>query len=125
MEVLLVVGGDAAAQERRSLAVWLAEDAEFRGRVREDVPPPDRGTMGAVPELLAVALGPGGAATALAGVVLGWIRRRSGSTTVTLKRADGAEISLAADHVRGLTAEELGGLVERVAASLDGSGDGE
>jgi hypothetical protein len=44
---------------------------------------------------------------------------------LTVKRAVGVEISLSADHVRGLTTEQLGALVERPAAALDArSADG-
>jgi hypothetical protein len=121
---MLSVGGEAAAEEGASLSAWLAEEGEFGGRVQLAERAPAPGTMGALPELV-VALGPGGAATAFAGAVVAWIRRRSGSTTVTVKRAAGVEISLSADHVRGLTTEQLGALVERLAAALDaGSADG-
>jgi Effector Associated Constant Component 1 len=115
---LSVVGGPAAM---RSLEAWLVGRDELRGRVRSVPAAPSPGAMGSLPDVLMVAVGQGGVvATAAASVWISWIRRQSGKVSVTAKRPDGAEITLTADHVRGLTGEEIPPLVTRLAAVLEG-----
>ena len=124
MEVRLTVTGDDATPALRSLEAWLAGHDEVRGRVRPVVMAPESGTMGSVAETLMVTVGQGGVATAVASGLISWIRRQSGKVSVNLTRPDGAEVTVTADHVRGLTTEETGALVARLAATLDGTGAG-
>jgi len=77
-----------------------------------------------VPDVLMVALGQGGVATALVSVLIAWIRRQTGTASVTAKRSDGAEFTLSADHVRGLTVEEIRALVSELSTALDGDDAG-
>jgi hypothetical protein len=59
--------------------------------------PSDPEAMGGlVAETLQVALGPGGAATVLAGSVAAWLATRRQVVSVRFKRADGAEFELTA-----------------------------
>jgi hypothetical protein len=67
--------------------------------------------MGSVAEMLMVTVGQGGVATAVASVLISWIRRQSGKVSVNLTRSDGAEITITADRIRGLTTEEVRSLV--------------
>lgn len=117
-ETRLSVSGDEANAAARSLHRWLVGRDELRGRLRsvEVAPPP--GAMGQVPDLV-LALG-SGVASATASVLISWIRRQVGKVSVTAKRPDGAEITLTAQHVRGLTQQEIGPLVDRLAKALDG-----
>ena len=119
VEVELTVIGDDTVATVRSLEAWLAGREELRGRVRPVVAVPEPGAMGSVVDVLTVALGQGGMATATASVLISWIRRQHGKVSVTAKRPDGAEITLAADHVRGLTSEEIPALVTELAAALE------
>jgi hypothetical protein len=120
-EVELSVVGDQAATVRRSLEAWLLGHDELRGRVRSVPAAPSPGAMGSLPDVLMVAVEHGGAvATATASVLISWIRRQSAKVSVTAKRPDGSEITLTADHVRGLTSEEIPPLVTRLAAVLEG-----
>jgi Effector Associated Constant Component 1 len=64
-------------------------------------------------------------ATAVASVLISWIRRQSGTVSVRATRPDGAEITVTADHVRGLTTEEVRSVVTQLGATLDGAGAGE
>lgn len=124
MEVRLTVAGDDPTAAMRSLEAWLAGHDELRGRVRSVVMAPQPGTMGTVAEVLMVAVGHAGVATAVASVLISWIRRRSGKVSVNVTRPDGAEITLTADHVRGLTTEEVRSMVTQLEATLDGTGAG-
>lgn len=124
MEVRLTVAGDDATAAMRSLEVWLAGHDELRGRVRPVVIAPQPGTMGSVAEVLMVTVGQAGMATAVASVLVSWIRRRSGKVSVNVTRPDGAEITLIAEHVRGLTTEEVRSVVTQLEATLDVTGAG-
>jgi hypothetical protein len=113
MEIELVVTGDP--ESMRSLEAWLT--GEFP--VRPVVAAPRPGTMGAVADVLMVGLGQGGAAAALAGVLVSWIRRQAGKVSVAAKRPDGAEVTLTAENIRGLTTDEVSALVTKVTTALD------
>ena len=119
VEVGLRVTTEDAVAAMRSLEAWLAGREELHGRVRPVVAVPEPGAMGSAAEVLMVALSQGGVATAAASVLISWIRRQHGKVSVTAKRPDGAEITLAADHVRGLTSEEIPALVTELAAALE------
>lgn len=125
MQVRLTVAGDDATAVMRSLEAWLASHDELRGQVEPVVTAPQPGTMGSVADVLMVTVGPGGVATAVASVLISWIRRQRGKVSVSAKRPDGAEITLTADHVRGLTTEEIRALVTQLEATLNGTGAGE
>jgi hypothetical protein len=123
VEVELSVVGDPA--EVRSLEAWLVGRDELRGRVRSVPAAPSPGAMGSLADVLMVAVEHGGAvATAAASVLISWIRRQSGKVSVTAKRPDGSKTTFTADHVRGLTSEEIPPLVARLAAALQGNGVG-
>ena len=125
MQVRLTVTGDDATAAMRSLEEWLAGHDELRGRVRPVVTAPQPGTMGSVADVLMVTVGPGGVATAMASVLISWIRRQRGTVSVRAKRPNGAEVTLTADHVRGLTTEEVRALVTQLEATLEGTGAGQ
>lgn len=92
VELAITVVGGAGADELRSLHAWLVREDELRGRVALVEPPPERGALGSIPEALAVALGPGGVATALAGVLVTWLRHRTTDLTLRAGRKDGATV---------------------------------
>ncbi len=125
MQVRLTVAGDDATAAMRSLEAWLAGHDELRGRVRPVVTAPRPGTMGSVAEVLMVTVGQAGVAVAVASVLISWIRRQAGKVSVNVTRPDGAEITLTAEHVRGLTTEEVRSMVIQLEAALDGTGAGE
>jgi hypothetical protein len=121
MQVRLAVVGDDTTVAMRSLEAWLTGHQELCGRVRPVVMASRPGTMGAVAEVLMVAV-QGGLATAVASVLISWLRRQAGKVSVSATRPDGARITLDAKYVRGVTAEEVGALVTQLAATLDGTG---
>ena len=124
MEVRLTVTGEDATAAMQSLAAWLAGDDKLRGRVRPVVVAPQPGTMGSAVEVLMVAVEHGGLATAVASVLISWIRRQSGKVSVSAARPDGTKITVTVGQVRAATTEDVGVLVTEIAATLDGTGAG-
>jgi len=117
-EVSLDITSDVDSDAVRELADWLMSDDALYGNVRLTVPSAATGTMGAgVPEL-AVLLGPGGVAAAFASVVIAWLRRRTGSLSLCIRRPDGTEIRLAAENIRPLAPEEIRAQVAQLAAEV-------
>ncbi|AIJ23898.1 effector-associated constant component EACC1 [Amycolatopsis methanolica] len=116
---MLTVTAERAGDEARSLREWLLGQDELRGRVRLVESPPEPGRLGSVVETLAVALGPGGVATAAATVVIAWLRRRTSDVTITVNKPD-SDFELSATNVKGVDAGELAELTRRVSAELDG-----
>jgi hypothetical protein len=120
--VVVVEAGESSAAVR-SLREWLVADPVLRGLVRVVAPAPQAGMLGGAVEALSVALGQGGAATALVSVLVAWIRRRVGDVSMSLTRPDGTSIKVDATHVRGLDAAGVADLVAGIARSLDGTGE--
>jgi hypothetical protein len=111
--MLAVADGDAG-----DLAAWLAAEDELRGHVRRVPEAVPSGALGAGLAQLAVSLASGGGATAVASMVIAWLRRRNGSVTVSVSRPDGGTIEVRADRVRELDADALRALVDQIATML-------
>jgi hypothetical protein len=92
MQVRLTVTGDDAPAAMRSLQAWLVGQDELRGRVRPVVEASEPGAMGAVTEALLITLGQGGVASAVASVLISWIRRQASAMSVQVKRPDGTAV---------------------------------
>ncbi|REK90672.1 hypothetical protein DY245_08890 [Streptomyces inhibens] len=75
-------------------------------------------------DVLAVALGNGGALTVFATVAVTWLKRRTGRMEVKITRADGSAVEISADIVRPQTAQELRETVEHLARDLAPSHEG-
>ncbi|WP_328997877.1 PLP-dependent lyase/thiolase [Kribbella sp. NBC_00709] len=84
MNVTVRVSGQDSEDELRSLRDWLATDDAFRGRVTMERSHRSPEDMGAVIDLLVVAVGSGGAATVLAGAIATWLRTRRSDVTVEI-----------------------------------------
>jgi hypothetical protein len=129
MDLVVLVEAQGPGADLYSLRDWLVAEPMLRGQVRLIQPAPASGTLGSAIEALAVGIGQGGAATALASVLIAWIRRRVGDVTVKLTRPDGNSTEVTAKHVPGLDAAGIAGLVADIAKSLevqqheDNSGD--
>lgn len=104
VDVVVRVEGPGAADELRSLRTWLVDDDDFRGRVRLHEADPARETLtGGIVNALTVAVGSLG--TALATVLVTWLRTRVGRVRLRVTRPDGEVVELNVEQVRGLDAE--------------------
>ncbi|MER6548450.1 hypothetical protein [Streptomyces sp. NPDC001250] len=120
--VRLSVSGGAA--QTADLAAWLDEEDALRGRVRRVAGPVPDGALGGELQQLVVGLTSSGVTTAVASVVVAWLRRRTGSVSVRVSGRDGFELEVHADQVRNMDAEQLRAQVDRLvsAAWPDGAG---
>jgi hypothetical protein len=108
MDVEISVGGPGRLEELKSLEDWLLEEPRLAGcPVIRPAVIPEPGQMGAVSDVLVVALGSGGMGAALAGSLSVWLRTRvsdlnlrirtqRGEVEVTANNAKDAEALLAA-----------------------------
>ncbi|WP_308012154.1 effector-associated constant component EACC1 [Actinacidiphila acidipaludis] len=117
MDVTLEVEGHRAADELRSLREWLLNEDGLRGRVRLVDGPVVPGTLGAGVEALAVALAPGGIATAVASVLIAWIRHRTSDVTLKVTRPDGTSYELTATDVPDFGTAAVADLAAQLSAS--------
>lgn len=104
MEAVIRVSGGRGIDvdevgELAALLEWLRGEPGLAGAVREVRPPPGPGELGGAVEALVVALGPGGAAGALAGSLFGWLRTRRPSLKVTVTK-DTRSVTVEASEVR-------------------------
>jgi hypothetical protein len=108
------VGGESAT----ALADWLEADDELRGHVRREAAPVPEGALGAELAQVVVSLGSSGAVTAMASVIIAWLRRRTGSVSVSMTRPDGSTVELTAERVRALDAAGVREQVDQLVAAV-------
>ncbi|MEU1545535.1 hypothetical protein [Nocardia sp. NPDC005745] len=121
MELIIAVASDDI-DELRFLEEELVDVDELRGAVRRQAAPPAEGELGAVEEVLIVALGQGGAAAvagALATAVVAWIRTRPASVVVKMLGSDGTTMEVEAQNIRGLSPEQVMQLSSDLAMRLE------
>lgn len=117
MDVTLEVEGHRAADELRSLREWLLNEDGLRGRVRLVDGPVVPGTLGSGVEALAVVLAPGGIATAVASVLIAWIRHRTSDVTLKVTRPDGTSYELSVTDVPDFSTTAVADLAAQLSAS--------
>jgi Effector Associated Constant Component 1 len=84
---------------------WLRHEPELRGRVAAVRRPPRPGELGAPMDLLSVALGGGGALTALAASLRGFFAQtRRSDLRIVVKAADGSSVEIDAKRVKNAEA---------------------
>jgi hypothetical protein len=124
VDVTIEVVGSGTADEVRSLREWLVAEDALRGRIRLVASPPEPGALGSAVEILTVALGPSGVATALASVVISWLRRRTGAVSVKVTRPDGTSFEYSAAQLGASEAMEVLQRTSELARGLS-TGEGE
>jgi hypothetical protein len=98
VDVVLVVGSENS-EDLPDLYRWLKQEDELRANVRLERRRPGPGEMGAIPELIAVAIGSGGAISILAGSLSTWMAHRKSDITLTVTGRDGRTVELNAQRV--------------------------
>jgi hypothetical protein len=93
-----VIGGDAVS-ELASLWEWLRVEPHLRGHVRVVSAPPGEGEMGAVVDVLTVALGSGGAGAVLASSLNTWLRHRRADVTIVVSTCEHRTVQVEARQV--------------------------
>ncbi|MCX4852107.1 hypothetical protein [Streptomyces sp. NBC_00893] len=123
MNVTVALTGAGTADELRSLHEWLFAEEELRGRVRLVQSPPPPNALGSVPEMLTVALAPGGVSAVLASAAIAWMRHRTGEVVCKLTKPDGTSVEFSAQRVRGSDMAEVRELVAELTQMMnDNSG---
>jgi Effector Associated Constant Component 1 len=119
--VRLSVAG--SLDDSAALGALLDADPDLRGHVRREVPQGPEGALGGgLPELV-IALGSSGVATAVASVLMVWLRQRSGAVSVHITQPDGTQLELTAERVRALSSDELKAHVDQLTAQLGADSD--
>lgn len=113
MEVRVSLVGDDVAGELESLDDWLRGEPELAGRVKMLAPMPKFGELGALADVLVVAVGSGGTLSVLAAALHAWLSQpRRSDIRVRIKRGDDVvEIDghrVGAEQVSALVREALG-----------------
>lgn len=88
MEVQIRTSGGDEVAEITDLWEWLRGERSLPGAVRAVRRSPGPQEMGGAFEMLAVAVGSGGAATALARALTSWLQTRRPDVSVTVTKAD-------------------------------------
>src|SRR3954451_4027101 len=96
-QLTIRAGGDT--DELFSLLEWLNGNDELRGRISMPTPAMQPGQMGGLTEVLVVALGAGGVATALTQSLTAWLTHRRADITLTLTY-DRTELTVDAKRVK-------------------------
>jgi hypothetical protein len=81
------------------LFAWLGREDELRGKARLQSRPLGPGEMGTLPELIAIAIGGGGAVSVLAGSLSTWLAHRKSDITLKVTGRDGRIVELTAQRV--------------------------
>ncbi|MEU0568771.1 hypothetical protein ABZ297_25795 [Nonomuraea sp. NPDC005983] len=118
--ITVVARGTAAGDDARGLRDWLVAEDELAGRVKlsEGTPEPDR--LGVPTDVIMLMLAPGGAVTAFSAAVITWIRHRTGTATITIRREDRTEVKISAQRVRALDGQALTALTRELGGWLEG-----
>jgi len=84
---------------------WLRQEPEFRGRVEGTTRPLSPNELGTLPDVLTVALGSGGAVTALAASLKVFLSQpRRSDVRITIKASDGRSVEIDAKRVNDVEA---------------------
>jgi len=95
MESWLSVTSPDERTQVEALRVWLVEEPDFRGRLRYVGRAAVPGQLGAVADVLAVAVGSGGALTVLASSLSVWLKQpRRSDVRLTVHAPDGTVVEI-------------------------------
>ncbi|NEW26467.1 hypothetical protein GV790_07200 [Nocardia cyriacigeorgica] len=105
--------GEQARAELVDLAAWLSREDELRGRVSVDTPVVAEGEMGALADVVNVAMGAPGLGAALVTSLTMWIRHRRPSADIEVTNSAGRSVKVVVRDVKD------GDLAEMLRQALD------
>lgn len=108
-------------QELPSLQAWLTATG-VPARTRLAAAAPEPGRLGVASDALMVALAPGGAAIAVLGAIVAWLRSRRSDVTLRITTGEGRTVEVTARRLRDMDADAVAGLVAETVAALDPPG---
>ncbi|GGN96123.1 hypothetical protein GCM10011579_097210 [Streptomyces albiflavescens] len=121
MRSMLAVDGPDGPDSLGDLTSWLNDEALLRGRVHVPPPAPGHGELGAWSDAVLVAVGAGGALTALARALAVYLRQPRRSTVrIKVVAPDGTRTELTVQHAKNLEAVEQ---LLKTALHTDGATD--
>ena len=108
MEVRIsCVGGDRA-DGIESLSDWIRGEPELAGRLRIAGPMPGEGELGALADVLVVAVGSGGTLSVLAASLKAWLAQpRRSDVRIRVQQEDGRTVEIDADRIEGERVDAL------------------
>lgn len=110
MDIRLSVVGTDRVGKLAELASWLSQEPDLRGHVRHAAAVPAAGELGAVADSLVAALGAGGAVSALAASLRGFLAQpRRSDVRIIVVEVEGRRVELDAKRV-----DDVDGLLRRV-----------
>ncbi|MEV6521469.1 hypothetical protein AB0M43_05915 [Longispora sp. NPDC051575] len=105
MDVSLSVRSEGDGGALAELHDWLRQEPELRGLVTAVAGRPEPGELGAVTDVLSIALGGGGALTVLATSLRTFFAQpRRSDITITITDPDGSSVEIDAHRVRDVEA---------------------
>lgn len=100
MDVSLQIEGEAPGEGLAELHDWLRQEPELRGHITTLTGPPKSGELGALTDALSVAVGSGGALTALAlSLKTFFAQPRRSDVRIVIKTPDGRQVEVDAKRV--------------------------
>lgn len=117
MDVEINISGSSDAAELKNLEDWLLDEPGLAGcPVTRPAGRPEPGQMGALSDVLVVALGSGGMGVALASSLSVWLGTRVSDVSLRIRTMQG-EVELTASNTKNAAA-----LIEAVTTSVSSSG---
>ena len=108
VEILISLAGEDQVAGLESLGDWLRGEPELAGRVRVNGSAPREGELGALAEVLVVAVGSGGTLSVLAASLKSWISQpRRSDFQIRVKRPDGHSIEITANRANSEQVDTL------------------
>jgi hypothetical protein len=110
--------GSHSIDELVSLQDYINAEHGLRAAAKLERQATTDGSLGAVVDLVAVALSPGGVAAILAPALITWIRQHRSKVSLCIKKEDGSEVELSADRIKAVDVEQLRKLVAEISEAL-------
>lgn len=108
MEVRISCAGGDRVVGIESLSDWLRGEPELAGRLRVAGPMPGEGELGALADVLVVAVGSGGTLSVLATSLKAWLAQPHGQhVRIRVRREGGETVEIDADRIDAEQADAL------------------